>query len=123
VFPGGLSSTPFLDAGGLSALALNEILLQSHGGCLRITPAVARDWSGVFRLRGEDGFLVTAEFRNGAVRLAEIQSLLGRECILVNPWAGPWVVRQRDRILVQGKESVIHFDTEPGGAYLLESTL
>jgi hypothetical protein len=46
------------DAGGLSAAALNEILLQSHGAILRIAPAVAANWSGVFRLRAEGGFLV-----------------------------------------------------------------
>jgi len=121
VFPGGLSSTPFLDAGGLSAFAMNEILLQSHNGVLRIAPAVAKTWSGTFRLRAEGGFLVGADFRDGRVRVAQIESLGGRECVLASPWPGPWVVRQQDRIVVQGEGPTIRFATKPGGVYQIES--
>jgi alpha-L-fucosidase 2 len=121
VFPGGLSAAPFLDAGGLSATAVHEILLQSHNGTIRIAPAVAAQWSGTFRLRAERGFLVAAEFRDGEVRLAEVESLAGGECVLVNPWPGPWVVRRHDRILAQGRDRTIRFATNPGERYLVES--
>lgn len=120
VFPGGLSAAPFLDAGGLSAFALNEILLQSHGGVLRIAPAVAKDWSGAFRLRAEGGFLVAAEFRNGEVRRAEVRSLWGRPCRVACPWQGRWVVREGDLVLAQGKEPTIRFDTKPNASYVVE---
>ena len=121
VFPGGLSAAPFLDAGGLSALAMNEILLQSHNGILRIAPAVTKQWSGIFRLRAEGGFLVAADFRDGEVRLAEIESLAGGECVLASPWPGPWVVREHNHVLAEGKEPTIRFATRPGGVYLIES--
>jgi hypothetical protein len=120
VFPGGLSAAPFLDAGGLSAFTLQEILLQSHGGVLRIAPATAEDWSGFFRLRGEGGFLVAAEIHGGAVRLAEVESLWGRECVLASSWPGRWRVRERDETLVQGDASTIRFPTRPGGSYRIE---
>jgi len=119
VFPGGLSAAPFLDAGGLSAFAMNEVLLQSHHGVLRIAPAVAKSWSGTFRLRAEGGFMVAADFRDGQVRLAEIESLAGGECVLANPWSGPWVVRERSRVLAEGRGPVIRFATKPGGVYLI----
>jgi hypothetical protein len=120
VFPGGLSAAPFLDAGGLSAAALQEILLQSHGGILRIVSAVAQDWSGRFRLRAEGGFLVAADFTSGHVRLVEIRSLRGADCVVANPWSGPWVVRAEDCVLVQGSDPILRFATEPGVVYLLE---
>src|SRR5262249_2347036 len=78
--PGGLAVAPFLDAGGLNAFALQELLLQSHNGFLRLLPAVAREWSGLFRLRAEGGFLVGAEFRDQEARFVEIESLLGNPC-------------------------------------------
>lgn len=123
VFPGGLSSTPFLDAGGLSAVAMNEILLQSHGGVIHIAPAAAKSWSGMFRLRAEGGFLVAADFRDGEVRLAEVRSLWGGNCVVANPWQGDWIVRERGQILARGKESLIRFVTKREGVYLIEKAL
>jgi hypothetical protein len=120
VFPGGLSSTPFLDAGGNSAAALQEILLQSHDGTIRIAPAVAATWSGAFRLRAEGGFLVAAEFRDGVVRGAEIQSLSGRQCRIASPRPGTWLVRQQNRVVAQGAESTICFATQPHEVYAVQ---
>jgi len=120
VFPGGLSSTPFLDAGGLSAAALNEILVQSHGGIVRIAPAVAETWSGIFRLRAEGGFLVTAEFHKGVVCTAEIQSLWGSQCTLANPRSGPWEVQHQKRVFLRGSEPTIRFATKAGESYILD---
>jgi len=93
VFPGDLAVAPFLDAGGLSAFALQEILLQSHGGIIRITPAVSSTWSGTFRLRAEGGFIVTADFAAGEVRVAEVESQLGKRCVVANPWPDEAVIR------------------------------
>lgn len=87
-FPNGLSATPYLDAGGLSAVALQETLLQSHNGLIRILPAVSKTWSGAFELHAEGGFLVSAEFEHGKATAVRIRSLLGGNCNLVNPWTG-----------------------------------
>jgi alpha-L-fucosidase 2 len=120
VFPGGLSAAPFLDAGGLSAAAIQEILLQSDSGVLRIAPAVAKNWSGSFRLRAEGGFLVAAVFRDGKVRAAEIQSLFGRPCVLANPWPGTCVVRHGGSVIIQAAGPTVRFDTTRGEVYLVE---
>jgi alpha-L-fucosidase 2 len=119
VFPGGLSAAPFMDAGGLSAFTINEILLQSHKGILRVAPATAKTWSGVFRLRGEGGFLITSEFGGGEVRRVEVQSLWGRTCVIANPWSGPWTVRDHGQTLAQGNEPTIRFATKQDGSYLI----
>ena len=118
VYPGGLSVTPFLDAGGASAIALQETLLQSHGGLLRILPAASPDWSGAFRLRAEGGFLVSVEFAQGRARKVEISSLLGRECVLENPWPGRLCgVRGEGRTVLRSRARRLRFQTVPEGTY------
>ena len=123
VFPGGLSAAPFMDAGGLSAFGLQEILLQSHGGVLRVAPATAKEWSGSFRLRAQNGFIVAADFGDGTVQRATITSLLGRECALASPGPGRWSVREQDRVIAAGDEPVLRFATRVGGSYVVEPDL
>jgi hypothetical protein len=120
VFPGGLSAAPFLDAGGLSAAAVQQILLQDQGGLIRVVPAAAAEWSGLFQLRAEGGFLVAADFRRGRPRFVEIRSLGGRPCTLANPWTGPWGVREQGTVIAEGGESRIAFGTRTGGVYVIE---
>ena len=121
VFPGGLAAAPFLDAGGLSAYALNEILLQSHGGIIRVAPAVSKLWSGSFRLRAEAGFLVAADITDGVVRFVEVRSLLGQRCTIANPWPGECLLRKRGQVLLRTDDRAITFPTDRGSTYLLEN--
>ncbi len=120
VFPDNLAVTPFLDAGGLSAFALQEMLVQSHNGVIRVLPAVAKDWSGMFQLRAEGGFLVAAEFKDGRPRLVEIRSLLGKDCTVANPWAAGCVVREGERALCTSRQPMLRFKPQPGATYVLE---
>lgn len=118
-FPDGLAVAPFLDAGGCSAFALQEILLQSHGGVLRIAPAVASTWSGVFRLRAEGGFLVTADVAEGTVQMAEIESLWGGACVVANPWPGECAVLRQGEAVARTSGRRVAFETRRGARYLL----
>jgi hypothetical protein len=119
VFPDGLSVVPYTDGAGLSAFGVQEVLLQSHNGLIRVLPAVAGTWSGVFRLRAEGGFLVAADFARGEARLVEVESLLGRKCGIENPWDEACVVHSADRIVVRSKDRVVEFETVPGRVYVL----
>jgi len=120
VFPDRLSVAPFLDAGGLSAFGLQECLLQSHNGLIRLIPAVAADWSGEFELRAEGGFLVQATFQPGRqVGPVRITSRLGRPCVIANPYASQCVVRTADRIVSKSDARMIRFETEPGDVHIL----
>ena len=109
-FPNGLSVTPFLDAAGLNAFALQEILLQNYDGVIRIGPAVSTTWSAPFRLRAQQGFLVTA----GQVRLAEVESLHGEDCTLANPWPGECVVSCDGETSLRSADRTLSFPTGPG---------
>lgn len=120
VFPGGLAAAPFLDAGGLSAFGLQEVLLQSHNNLIRVCPAVARNWSGVFRLRAEGGFTVATEMREGRPRFVEVASQRGGRCRVANPWSGPCLVRHRREILLRSEGEVLEFSTQAGEVYTVE---
>jgi hypothetical protein len=123
VFPDGLAVAPYMDGGGLSALGVGEILLQSHGGTIRLLPAVVDGFSGIFRLRAEGGFLVGAHFAHQRPTLVHIESTRGGPCRVINPWDGPCRLtvladaRGRTAITIDGP--MVEFDTAPGGVYLL----
>jgi hypothetical protein len=119
VFPGGLSVVPYTDGAGLSAFGVNEVLLQSQNGLIRVLPAVSRSWSGIFRLRAEGGFLVAADFAQGTARLVEVQSLLGRRCRIRNPWDETCVVRTAEQEVIRTEDRVVRFDTQIGHLYML----
>ena len=120
VFPDGLSVVPYTDGAGLSALGVNEVLLQSHNGLIRVLPAVSGDWSGVFRLRAEGGFIVAVDFAKGVARLVEVRSLGGARCNIRNPWNETCIVRSDGRVVLRTDASTLQFETLPGGAYLIE---
>jgi alpha-L-fucosidase 2 len=120
VFPDNLSVVPYTDAGGVACFALNEILLQSYDGVIRLVPAVADDWSGVFRLRAERGFLVSADFVGTEVRLAEVTSLHGNECVIANPWPGTCLVHSDGDTILRTNDRIVRFVTDAGNRYTLE---
>lgn len=67
--------------------AVNELLMQSWGGRLRIFPAVPETWRNVRfqNLRAEGGVLVSAEMREGEVVSATVESPEGGEVKVVWP--------------------------------------
>ena len=114
--------------------ALNELLLQSYEPAIRLGPAVPGDWQAAFRLAAEGGFVVNAEIEGGQVKWACLESKLGMECALVNPWPETPAVYVT-RISVQGDvieerelhgqqeraDSVIRFPTRKGHRYLVSA--
>lgn len=69
--------------------ALQEMLMQSHEGVIRVFPVWPRDRDARFEtLRARGAFLVSSELKNGDVREVRIRSERGRDCTLVNPWPG-----------------------------------
>jgi len=72
---------------GLSVL-LNEMLLQSHDGVIRVFPAVPPSAEPVrfHSLRAQGGFLVSAERRENKTMYVVVQSLCGNELRMLNPF-------------------------------------
>jgi len=80
---------PFTLEGNFAAAAgLQEMLLQSYSGTIRIFPAVPESWKDVsFKtLRAEGAFLVSAERKGGLTHSVRITSEKGGPCRLENPF-------------------------------------
>jgi hypothetical protein len=106
-------------------LAINEMLLQSHEGTLRLFPCWPKDQNARFRtLRAVGAFLVSAELNHGVVTGVKIVSKKGKSCTVQNPWPGKHVLLIRN-----GKraESVtgdrFTFDTQPNETIKLIATM
>jgi alpha-L-fucosidase 2 len=82
---------PFTLEGNFAAAAgLQEMLLQSHRGWIRIFPAIPDTWRDVefTTLRAEGGFLVSARRVGGVTRHVEIYAEKNGICRLVSPFDG-----------------------------------
>lgn len=109
---------------GVHLAALNEALLQSYGGKIRVFPALPRDAGFIsrFTLAAEGGFLVSSE-REGAIKYVGVRSLLGKPARIVNPWPGERVqVRQLSdgAQLMAADATELSFETQPGASYVVE---
>ena len=75
----------------IAATAMNEMMLQSNEGKIRVFPAVPAEWESAplaFTLLARGGFLVSSGRDKGAVGPVGIRSLRGQPCRLQNPWPG-----------------------------------
>ncbi|MDR0267204.1 glycoside hydrolase family 95 protein [Paenibacillus sp.] len=76
---------PFqIDANFGGAAAIQEMLLQSHAGEIRLLPALPKEWptGRVTGLRARGGFTVNIEWSGGRLCEAKITSEPGKECVI-----------------------------------------
>ena len=65
-----------------AARSLTDMLIQSHGGVIRVFPAMPSTWpdAAFYQLRAEEGVLVSAVRKHGATTYVHIHSLAGEPC-------------------------------------------
>ncbi|MCF6332349.1 MAG: hypothetical protein L3J11_03615 [Draconibacterium sp.] len=70
------------------AAGMQEMLIQSHTGIVRIFPAIPESWENVSfnQLRAQGAFLVSAKKENGEMAIVEIKSEKGGILKLKNPF-------------------------------------
>ena len=109
-----------VEAGFAVVAAVNELLLQSWGGVIRVFPHMPDVWQDVSfeTLRAEGAFLVSASLRGGKIAYLRIESEAGGVCRVKNPYEGGC------RLMSGGHEKMfsgelLSFETVPGGSYLL----
>ncbi len=80
---------PFTLEGNFAfASAIQEMLIQSHTGVVKIFPAIPESWNDASftNLRTYGAFLVSAQKENGVLSSVEITSEKGGEILLENPF-------------------------------------
>ena len=83
---------------------INEMLLQSHEGVLKLFPVWPKNQSAEFhQLRTHGAFLVSSKLKNGKISNVEIKSEKGRLCNVLNPWPEKQVRLNR----AGGKEEIL----------------
>jgi hypothetical protein len=91
-FPGG-----GIESASMIPATINEMILQSFSGVLRLFPVWPRDQDASFNsLRAYGAFLVSSKFKNGRVSDLTIVSEKGRACALENPWPNKSIVLYRN---------------------------
>jgi hypothetical protein len=93
------------------ATAMNESLLQSYDGVLRIFPAFPSNKAGRFTLHAVGGFIVSSEIREGEVQWMRIQSLFGNSCKVYLPWKKAIVYSSQKRKSKQVNGDIVEINT------------
>ncbi len=113
-----------MEAGSILETAINEMLLQSYSGKIRVFPAIPEGWAGTFKLHAVGGFVVTSERKNSEILYVAIESKGGKICCVINPWEEKEPIRIRDltedKDICSGEYSEIEFDTCKDHVYLVE---
>ena len=106
-----------MEAMSVLACAMNEALLQSHDGVIRIGPAAGKQ-SARFSLHARGGFVVSAELAEGAVCWVCVVNRLGKGCRVENPWSQAWLYTN-DEPPVCVERDLIKLDTKEGDVTMI----
>ncbi len=102
---------------------IQETMLQSWDGCIRIFAAWPKDMNGRFTtLRAQGAFLVSAAHQDGAVCDVTILSEKGAPCPVMSPWDSGFTVTDSAGAPVATSVDDIgatRFETTPGETYTL----
>lgn len=115
--------SPTLEAGFGAMAAINEMLLQSWGGKIRLFPGLSSEIDASFHhFRAESAFLVSAHRVNGNPSPVVIQSLGGAGCVLVSPFKSREILVHcsEESIPFEWKGNEIHFTTVAHQTYIIQ---
>ena len=136
-------NTMYLEAGPvietpLSAVTtINEMLLQSWGGVIRVFPAIPDSWTeaSFAGLHAKGNFLVSAVRKNGTTTFIRIKSLSGQPCIVRTGWTGDIKTtgkrkftvtnKNEDKIVIdlkKGEEVILYTGAKPSSFFITGAT-
>ncbi len=116
----------YLESSGLFMATIQESLLQSHGGIVRVFPAVSVSWESRFKLNARGGFVVSSEKRwNEPPPFVLVESRAGMPFRLFNPWPEvevkvTLVGDEQKQVPFARRDACIEFLTKSGERYLIE---
>jgi alpha-L-fucosidase 2 len=136
-------NTMYLEAGPVietplsGVTTMNEMLLQSWGGIIRVFPAIPTSWKNASfnKLLAKGAFEVSAVRKNGATQFIRIKSLAGQPCLVKTGFAGDVkatgkrsfkVTSQANGVvavdLKKGEEMILYSGTKPSSFVLSEGS-
>jgi hypothetical protein len=91
-----IEGSPVIECSLVAAESLQEMLIQSWGGVIRVFPAVPDEWKdAAFRdLRTEGAFLVSAARKDGKTKWVKIKSLAGEPCVVKPNFDGKFQISE-----------------------------
>ncbi|GGW28338.1 glycosyl hydrolase family 95 catalytic domain-containing protein [Arenibacter certesii] len=107
---------PFTLEGNFAfAAGLQEMLIQSHTGTIKVFPAVPKKWDnvGFSKLRTEGAFLVSAQMISEEVKWVKIVSEKGGELRLKNPFSTQRLISEPDTEF-QWEGDIMILNMKPG---------
>ncbi len=114
---------PFTLEGNMAfASGVQEMLMQSHTGIVRIFPAIPGSWKDVSfdKLRAMGAFVISAERKEGNVSKVDILSEKGGILRLANPFKNGFS-RNGNKDSNYAKGEIIEINTAPGDRIILTS--
>jgi alpha-L-fucosidase 2 len=112
---------PFTLEGNFAfAAGIQEMIIQSHTGIVRIFPAIPMEWKDVrfTTLRTEGAFLVSAEMKMGETSTVNIVSEKGGELKIMNPFKNKIFKCSSPYILT---DDILIIQTKPGQRISIKS--
>ncbi|GHH80653.1 hypothetical protein GCM10018793_36280 [Streptomyces sulfonofaciens] len=110
---------------GVHLSAINESLLQSYNGKIRVFPAVPSlsGFTGKFTLLANGGFQVSSEREAGEVKYVGIRSLYGNTTQVVSPWGGERIQVRRasdNAVVLRTTDREFTLNTDAHTVYVVE---
>ncbi len=99
--------------------AINEMLLQSYDGTIRVCPAVPPGWKVRFSLAATGGFNVAAEKADEKILWVAVESRLGGLYRVVHPWPGEEMIACFDLTSPSGEQPIRLSDEARGADRIL----
>ncbi len=108
-----------MEAMSVLATAMNESMLQSHDGIIRVFPAFDSKKNGRFTMHAQGGFVISSEIREGKIVWIALKSINGQDCKLELPWGKAFLTSNRNNKGRELKGEVVYLKTKPDEQILL----
>jgi hypothetical protein len=115
-----------MEAIGFHVTGMNEALMQSYDGLIRVFPAVPsqQDFHGRLTLLASGGFMVSSEYEAREVKYVGLKSLYGNDVAIQNPWPTSAVNLRSypggQLVPATVSDGRISFPTSANGIYVVE---